>query len=146
MEFIRVALIGSGFMGKAHSLALSAIPILFPDVPLKPLKYVVVDVTEELARKAAENYGFEKWSTDWQSVVEDPAVGLVDIVTPNFLHKPIAIAAARQGKHIFCEKPLSLNAGESREICEEVLKAQVKHGMGFHYRKVPAIACAKQLV
>jgi len=143
---IRVALIGSGFMGKAHSLALSTIPIMFPDAPLKPSKYVVVDVTEELARKAAEQFGFEKWSTDWQSVVGDKAVGLVDIVTPNFLHKPIAIAAALQGKHIFCEKPLSLNARESREICETVLQAGVKHGMGFHYRKIPAIAYAKQLV
>ncbi|MEN3186640.1 MAG: Gfo/Idh/MocA family oxidoreductase [Atribacterota bacterium] len=145
-QSIRIALIGSGFMGKAHSLALSQIPILFPDAPVKPVKSVVVDVTEELARNAARMFGFERWSTDWQTVVSDVSVDLVDIVTPNFLHKPIAIASAREKKHIFCEKPLSLNASESREICEEVLKAGVKHGMGFHYRKIPAIAYAKQLV
>jgi len=143
---VNVALIGSGFMGKAHSLALSELSVLFPDCPLQPHKYVVVDVNEELAKTAAQNLGYEKWSTDWESVVSDPQVTLVDIVTPNDLHKPIAIAAARTGKHIFCEKPLSLNAQDSYQIYQEVEKAGVKHGMGFHYRKIPAIAYAKELI
>jgi predicted dehydrogenase len=146
MREINVGLIGSGFMGKAHCLAYSSMPVLFQDAPAKPRKYLVADVNDELAKAAAENFGFEKWTSNWEDVIGDNKVDLVDLVTPNDVHKPMAIAAAQAGKHVFSEKPLSLSGNDSKEVYEAVKKAGVKNGMGFHYRKVPAVAYAKQLV
>jgi predicted dehydrogenase len=143
---INVGLIGSGFMGKAHSLAYASIPVLFPDAAGHPVRYIVCDVTEELAKAAAEKFGFEKWTTDWHEVINDPKVDMVDVVTPNDMHRPISVAAAEAGKHIFSEKPLALNAEECEEVYTAAKKAGIKNGMGFNYRKTPAIQYAKKLI
>lgn len=143
---INVGLIGSGFMGKAHSLAYASIPVLFPDAAGHPVKYMVCDVTEELAKSAADKFGFEKWTTNWQDLINDPNVHMVDVVTPNDMHKPISIAAAKAGKHIFSEKPLALDAEECKEVYEAAKAAGIKNGMGFNYRKTPAIQYAKKLI
>jgi len=146
MEHLNVGLIGTGFMGRVHSLAYSALPVYFWPVPVMPKKRIVADVSEDLARDAGERFGYEKWCVGWQDVVGDERVDVVDIVTPNDTHKPIALAAAKAGKHIICEKPLALNAKEAKEMYEAVEKAGVKHMVGFNYRKTPAVIFAKQLI
>ena len=146
MKELKIALIGCGFMGKTHSIAYSNVPMYFFPSSVTPVKEVVTNVTESLAKKAAEQYGFNKWTTRWEDVIADKSIDIIDIVAPNDLHKPIAIAAAEAGKHIFCEKPLARNSPEALEIYKAVENTEIKHMMGFSYRKVPAVAFAKQLI
>lgn len=146
MKTLNVGLIGAGFMGKAHSLAYAAMPMFFWPAPAIPHRYIIADVTEELAREAALRFGFERSTGDWRQVVEDPAVDIVDISTPNDSHPEIAIAAARAGKHIISEKPLARTAEEARAMYEAVKKAGVVHMVAFNYRRTPAVALAQKLI
>src|SRR6056297_3374184 len=120
---LNVGLIGSGFMGKAHSIAYATIPTLFPDAAAHPHRYIVADVNDELSKEAAAHFGFDKWTSNWKDLINDDSVDVIDIVTPNFVHKEMAIAAAKAGKHVFCEKPLALNKQESKEVYEAAKKA-----------------------
>lgn len=146
MKKVNVALIGSGFMGKAHSLAYAAVPMFFPDLPLVPVRRVVCDATAELAEVAAQRFGFQDSSANWRQVVEDPVVDLVDISVPNHLHAEIAIAAAQAGKHVICEKPLARTAAEAEPMLAAVQKAGVVHMVAFNYRRTPAVAFARKLI
>ena len=118
MQDINIAMIGGGFMGKAHSLAYAAMPMFFWPAPARPIKKIVVDATDDLARTAAERYSWEGFSSSWRDVVNDPSIDVIDIATPNNLHAEIAIAAAEAGKHIICEKPLAPTAEEAGRMYE----------------------------
>ena len=97
---VRVGLIGAGSIARAHAIAYaSARTYCGPEVPQVRLVRLA-DVDEALAKAAAARLGFEAWTTDWEEVVASPDVDLVSIVTPNFLHAPMAIAAAAAGKHV----------------------------------------------
>ncbi|HEY3110497.1 MAG TPA: Gfo/Idh/MocA family oxidoreductase [Chloroflexota bacterium] len=146
MRKLNVALIGAGFMGKAHSLAYAAMPMFFWPPPAMPVRKVIVDATEELAREAATRFGFESSSADWRRVVADRSIDLVDIAVPNDLHAEIAIAAAGAGKHVICEKPLARTGDEARGMLEAVERAGVIHMVAFNYRRVPAVALAGKLI
>ncbi|TNM67074.1 Gfo/Idh/MocA family oxidoreductase [Streptomyces sp. NP160] len=146
MRDLNIALIGGGFMGKAHSLAYAAMPMYFWPAPARPVRKVIVDVSEDLARTAADRYGWERHATSWQDVVADPSVDVVDIATPNHLHADIAIAAAEAGKHVICEKPLAPTAADAQRMLEAVQKAGVVHAVAFNYRRTPAVALAKKYV
>jgi predicted dehydrogenase len=146
MQDVNIALIGGGFMGKAHSLAYAAMPMFFSPAPARPVRKVIVDVTDELASAAAQRFGFERHSTSWQDVISDPDVHAVDIATPNHLHAEIAIAAAAAGKHIICEKPLAPTASEAKRMLEAVDAAGVVNAVAFNYRRTPAVALAKRYI
>jgi len=146
MRTLKVGLIGSGMMGKAHTVALAAIPRFFSPPPADVRFHVVGDINEEVARDSATRLGYDGWAVGWREVVENPEVDAVYIVTPNCVHRDVAVAAAKAGKHILCEKPLAMNATEAREMYEAVTRAGVKHMVGFNYRKNPAILHAKQLI
>ena len=146
MKKLNVALIGAGFMGKAHSLAYATMPMFFWPAPAIPVRKTVVDVTEELAREAAARFGYESSSSDWLKVVSDPSIDIVDIATPNDSHPEIAIAAAKAGKHIISEKPLARTAKEAKAMLDAVNKAGVVHMVAFNYRRTPAVALAKKLI
>jgi predicted dehydrogenase len=146
MRKLNVAMIGGGFMGKAHSIAYAGMPMFFWPAPALPVRKTVVDVTEEMAKTAADRYGFESHSTDWRRVMEDPSIDIIDIVTPNDSHAEIAIAAAKAGKHIICEKPLARTAEESKRMLDAVREAGVKHMVAFNYRRTPAIALARKYI
>jgi predicted dehydrogenase len=143
---LNVAMIGGGFMGKAHAMAYAAMPMFFWPAPAFPVRKVVVDVTEELAQEGRRRYGFEESSSDWRSVVSRPDIDIVDIVTPNDSHAPIAIAAAQAGKHIICEKPLARSGDEARTMLDAVRKAGVIHMVAFNYRRTPAVALARKYI
>ena len=132
MQDIKIAMIGGGFMGKAHSLAYSAMPMFFWPAPARPVKHVVVDATEDLARTAADRYGWNTSSSSWEAVINDPEVDLVDIATPNNLHAEIAIAAAEAGKHVICEKPLAPTSAEALQMLEAVERAGVVSAVAFN--------------
>ena len=144
MKKINIALIGHKFMGKAHTHAYTDIPIFF-DPGLKIVKKILC-ADEESVKDYAMRWGWEKASLDWHEVIEDKEIDLVDIAAPSAIHADIAIAAAKAGKHVFCEKPLALTLEAAKEMMNEVKKAGVVNMIGFNYRRVPALVLAKQLI
>jgi levoglucosan dehydrogenase len=136
---INVGLIGGGSIARAHAVAYTAVRAYcgssVPPVRLRRL----AEAEEGLARAAAERLGFEEWTTDWEGLVASPDIDLVSIVTPNFLHAPMAMAAATAGKHLFCEKPLATCAKEAEQMWRAATAAGVVHGVNFTYRKAPAV-------
>lgn len=145
MKKLNVAIIGRGFMGKAHSNAWAAAPKFF-QLGVKPVMKVVCDPDEKGADEFADNWGWEKVETDWRKVVERRDIDIVDICTPTYLHQEIAIAAVKNGKHVFCEKPITLSYAGAKEMYEAADKAGVVHYLNHNYRRAPAITFAKQLI
>ena len=142
---VNVALIGYKFMGKAHSRAYRDAAMFFSPAA-QPVMKVLCGRTEADVKAAAARFGWPEYSTSWEKVVERDDIDLIDIVTPPAMHANIAIAAAKAGKHIFCEKPLALTLKDGREMLDAANKAKVKHMIGFNYRRVPAIVLAKKLI
>jgi predicted dehydrogenase len=132
-------------MGRTHSIAYAILPSFFPHLP--PVRrQVVVDVTEDLARKGAHQFGFDEWAVGWERVIARPDIDIVDIVTPNDSHRPIAEAALAAGKHVLCEKPLALSAEEARPMAERAAAAKGVSMVVFNYRRCPAVMEAKRLI
>ena len=146
MKEIRIGLVGSGWMGKAHSSALADAEMLFgPDYGTASFE-IVADANEEAAKSAQKKIGFKRISTDWHDVVTDPNVDLVDIATPNAFHYVVAKAALENGKNVYCEKPLSISAEESRELAELAAEKGVVNYVGFNNTQNPANAYVRELV
>ncbi len=143
---LNIAMIGGGFMGKAHAMAYASMPMFFWPAPAIPHRKVVVDVTDELAETARQRFGFDEASSDWRSVIARPDIDVIDICTPNNVHAEIAIAAAKAGKHIICEKPLARGGEEAKTMLDAVEKAGVIHMVAFNYRRTPAVALAKKFI
>lgn len=146
MQELNVGLIGGGFMGKAHSLAYAAMPMFFWPAPALPVRRTVAEADADLAATAAKRFGFERSTADWREIIEDPDIHVVDIATPNNLHAEVAIAAARAGKHIICEKPLARTSEESKAMYDAVKDAGIVHMVAFNYRRTPAVALAKKYI
>jgi predicted dehydrogenase len=145
MKSVRVGMIGYKFMGKAHSHAYKDLPMFFPDAP-KPVMKAICGRDELGVSQAAEQFGWESYETDYRKLLERDDIDLIDINAPSNAHKDIVLAAARAGKHVFCEKPLALSLTDSREMLEAVEEAGVVHMVGFNYRFAPAVQLAKKLV
>lgn len=143
---LNIAMIGGGFMGKAHAMAYASMPMFFWPAPAIPHRKVVVDVTDELAETARQRFGFDEASSVWRSVIARPDIDVIDICTPNNVHAEIAIAAAKAGKHIICEKPLARGGEEAKTMLDAVEKAGVIHMVAFNYRRTPAVALAKKYI
>ena len=133
-------------MGKAHSLAYAAMPMYFWPAPAIPQRRLIAEVNADLAAEAAQRFGFERSTDDWHELVESPDVDVVDISVPNDAHPEIAIAAAKAGKHVICEKPLARSAEEAREMYEAVTEAGVVNMVAFSYRRTPAVELARRLI
>ena len=146
MKKLNVGIIGAGFMTKAHSMAYAAMPMFFWPAPALPVRAVLADVSEKTAAEAAARFGYARSTGDWRTIIEDPTIDVVDIATPNDSHAEIAIAAAKAGKHILCEKPIARTTEEARLMLEAVRSSGVTHMLAFNYRKTPAIAYAKKLI
>src|SRR5947208_11862314 len=120
---LRVGMIGYGFMGRAHSNAYKQVGQFFPSSYRVVLKAACArDATK--AKAFADTWGYESAETDWRKLVERKDVDVIDICTPNNLHKEIALAAAAAGKTILCEKPLAMNTTEGREMVAAVERAK----------------------
>lgn len=132
-------------MGKAHAIALRSVATVFPDVRAPELRYLV-DSEPAIASELARAWGFESSTDNWRVVCEDPSVDVVDICTPNHLHKEMSLAAISAGKHVYCEKPLALTSIEAREIAAAANDAGVRTSMGFNYICNPVIELARQLI
>jgi predicted dehydrogenase len=142
---LNVALVGTGFMGRVHSIAYAILPSFYPDLP--PVRRrVVVDVTKGLARKGAHQFGYDEWAVDWRSVIERPDIDIVDIVTPNDSHRPIAEFALDHGKHVLCEKPLAVTVEDARLMAEKAARTTTVSMLVFNYRRCAAVLEAKRLI
>ncbi|MEZ5724434.1 MAG: Gfo/Idh/MocA family oxidoreductase [Paracoccaceae bacterium] len=143
---LNIGLIGSGFMGQAHADAFRRAGMLYKDLPAVPHLYMLADATAELAADAAARFGFETSTGDWRELVNDPNVDVVDITSPNALHHQMALAAIAAGKHVYCEKPLSVTVAEAEEMTAAAKAAGVKTMVAFNNVKTPAAMLAKQIV
>jgi predicted dehydrogenase len=142
---LAVGLIGYKFMGKAHSNAWRQAPRFFDlkaDVRMK----AICGRNRAAVQKAAAKFGWENAETDWRRVIDDDKIDIIDICTPNDSHCEIAIAAAKAGKAILCEKPLARNVAEANRMVAAVKKARVVNMVCHNYRRIPAIALAKQMI
>lgn len=142
---LNIGMIGYGFMGRAHSNAYANVNHYF-DLPRKCVMKAVCARDGEKAKAFAAKWGYESIETDWKKLLERKDIDAVDICTPNNLHKEIAIAAAKAGKMILCEKPLAMNVAEGEEMCAAVEKAGVPNIVWYNYRRIPAVSFAKQLI
>ena len=142
---LNVGLIGYGFMGRTHSNAYRKVTHFF-DIEYQPNLKVVCGLVEAEAKAFAARWGYEAYTTNWHEVIDRKDIDVVDICVPNNVHAEIAIAAAKAGKAIVCEKPLALNVAEGLKMVEAVEKAKVPNLVSFNYRRVPAVTLAKQLI
>ncbi|WIV54181.1 Gfo/Idh/MocA family protein [Amycolatopsis nalaikhensis] len=147
-ETIGIGMVGHAFMGAVHSHAWRSVHRFF-DSPLVPRLAVLGGRDEARAKAAAEKYGWEDVETDWRKLVARDDVGLVDVCTPGDSHAEIAIAALEAGKHVLCEKPLANSVAEAEAMAEAARRARergVRAMVAFNYRRVPALAHARNLV
>ena len=142
---LRVGMIGYGFMGKAHSNAWRQAPRFFP-LKAHIGMHTICGRQAAAVQAVRAHLGWENASTDWLEVVESPLIEVVDIATPNVSHAEIAIAAAKAGKHVLCEKPLALNVKQAEAMLAAAQKNKVVHMVCHNYRRVPAIALARRML
>jgi predicted dehydrogenase len=140
---LNLAMIGTGFIARAHSNAFRQVAHFF-DVPYELNLKVICGRNQAKLDSAAAQWGWEEVSTDWPTVVSRPDIDVVDIAVPNLLHSPVAIAAAQAGKMVWCEKPLATSLAEAQAMAQAV--RQIPNLVWFNYRRIPAVAFAKRLI
>ena len=145
MKTLNVGMIGYRFMGRAHSNAWRQVGHFFP-VAARPVLHTICGRDQKAVKAAAKTLGWNHISTSWQEVVANPEIDIVDITTANDTHAEIAIAAAKAGKHVLCEKPLAMTVKEAAAMLAAVKKARVVHMVCHNYRRIPAIAQAKKMI
>lgn len=143
---IGIGTVSLGWMGQLHTRAYRRLLDHYPECEIRPRLVIAADAVEERARDAADRLGYEAWTTDWREVVEHPEVEAVSIAAPNYLHREVAVAAARAGKHIWLEKPCGRYPSETYEIGRAVEEAGVVSMIGLMYRHAPAVEYAKELI
>jgi predicted dehydrogenase len=143
-----IGMVGYEFMGRAHSQAWRTVGRFF-DLPFTPRMAAICDRNPALVAAAADRLGWAAWETDWKRLVERDDVGLVDVCTPGSSHAEISIAALEAGKHVLCEKPLANTVDEARAMAAAAARAAaagVRAMVGFNFRRVPAVALARELI
>jgi predicted dehydrogenase len=145
MKKLNVGLLGCGFMGRTHSNASRKVNNFF-DLEYQPVLKAVCDLDEARAAAFAAKWGYESYETDWRKLIARKDIDLVDITLPNNMHREVAIAAAKAGKMILCEKPLARNGPEGLKMVQAIEKAGVPNMVSYNYRRIPAVTLAKQLI
>ena len=146
MKKLNVAMIGYGGIGRVHAMAYKAIPFHY-GLPADSVNIIGVATSRpETAKKAADEIGCDVWTANYHDLLARDDVDLIDCCVPNHKHEEIITAAAAAGKHVYCEKPLSMDVAEGQRIVAAVEKAGIKTQMTFNFRFYPAITRAKQLI
>ena len=145
MTQIGIGIIGGGYMGKAHAVAMTAVGAVF-DTALRPKLVTVCASTQASAERYRAAYGFEKATADWRDVVADPDIGAVVIATPQQFHREIALAAFAAGKHVLCEKPLGASRADAEAMTGAAEESGLINMVGFNYIRTPASRLARQLI
>jgi predicted dehydrogenase len=142
---LRIGMIGYGFMGRAHSNGYNRVKDFF-DLEYLPVLQAVAARDPAKAKDFADRWGYKRVETDWRKLVAADDIDAIDICTPNNLHAEIAIEAAKHGKAILCEKPLSMDTAEGEKMCAAVEKAGVPNMVWYNYRRIPAVTFAKNII
>src|SRR4029079_13480828 len=142
---LHIGMIGHGFMGRAHSNGYRRVSNFF-NLEYTPVLKAACARDAAKAKAFADQWGYESIETDGRKLLERKDIDAVDICVPNNLHKEIAIAAAKDGKLILCEKPLAMNVAEGEEMCKAVEAAKVANTVWYNYRRIPAVTFAKKLI
>ncbi len=145
MKKLNIALVGYGFMGRTHSNAFRQAGRFF-DLQYEPVLKCVCARDAAKAQAFADNWGYEGIETDWRKLIDRKDIDVIDIAAPNNVHADIAIAAAKAGKMILCEKPLSMDGPQGKKMVAAVEKAGVPNSVWYNYRRVPAVTLAKKLI
>ncbi len=145
MKKLNIALIGYGFMGRTHTNAFRQAS-RFYNLDYEPVLKCVCARDAAKAQAFADHWGYEGIETDWRKLMERKDIDLIDIAAPNNVHADIAIAAAKAGKMVLCEKPLSMDGPQGRKMVAAVEKSGVPNSVWYNYRRVPAVTLAKQLI
>ncbi len=145
MRRIGIGVIGGGYMGKAHSVAMNAVGAVF-GTKLRPHCEMICTTTQEGAARKAAELGFDRSTSDWRVLVDDPAVEAIIIATPQHTHLEIALAAFERGKAVFCEKPMGLGLHETREMVAAAESSGAINMCGFNYIRTPASQLARQMI
>lgn len=145
MKPLNVGIIGYGFMGRAHSNAFRKVSNFF-DLEYQPVMKAACARDEKKVKAFAAKWGYETWETDWRKLIARDDIDVVDIACPNDMHREIAVAAAKAGKMILCEKPLARDGAEGLKMVQAVEKAGVPNMVWYNYRRIPAVMLAKQLI
>jgi len=141
-----IGLISVGWMGKLHSRAYQAIPLVYPELKIQPRFVRAADTAADRAGYARDVLGYARASTDYRDVLADPDVDVVSICAPNMLHREIGVAAARAGKPFWIEKPVGRDAGETAAVAAAARAAGVVTSIGYNYRHVPAVERVRELI
>lgn len=145
MKKLNVGMVGYGLMGRAHTNAFRKVRNFFPG-EIQPVLKAICGRDGAQAQAFADTWGYESVETDWRKLIERSDIDLIDIAAPNNVHGEIAMAAAKAGKIVMCEKPLAMNAGEGDAMVAAVEAAGVANMVWYNYRRVPAVTLAKQLI
>src|SRR5918999_3996430 len=145
MKNLNICLIGYGFMGRTHSNAFLQAPRFFT-LPLRPVLKAVAARNADRVKAFADNWGYESYETDWRKLIDRKDIDVIDIASPNDTHQEIAVAAARAGKMVMCEKPLGRTAAEAEAMVDAVESAGVPNTVWYNYRRVPAVYLIKQML
>jgi predicted dehydrogenase len=142
---LNIGIVGYGFMGRTHANAYHNAANFF-DAPLRPVLKAACGRDEAKLKAYADNWGFESTETDWRKLIERKDIDAIDICTPNDSHAEIAMAAARAGKMVLCEKPLALDGPQGEEMVRVIEEAGVPNTVWYNYRRVPAVTLAKRII
>lgn len=145
MPAIGIGLIGTGYMGKAHAVALKSVGAVF-DTPLRPVCEMICSTTPEVAARKAEEFGFNTSTGRWQDLVANPKVEAIVIASPPTTHRLIALAAIAAGKPVFCEKPLGASLDDAHAMTAAAAAAHVPNMVGFNYVRTPAMQLAREMI
>ena len=146
MNRIGVGLIGTGFMGKCHAMAYGAVKAVFGDVPQID-RVTLCDVDASHAKQKANEFGFERATTNWRDLLADPAIHLISVTSPNGMHREMAVATLEAGKHVWCEKPMALTLPDAEAMTAAASKAKGQvTALGYAYLRNPALQYARKLI
>ena len=143
---LRIGLVGTGFMGRTHTNGYKRVNDFFPELGYHPVLKAVCARTKDKVQAFADQWGYESIETDWKALVARNDIDAIDICTPNDTHAEIAMAVAKAGKMVLCEKPLARNVAEAKQMVDVIDKAKVKNTVWYNYRRLPAVTLAKQIV
>ncbi|HEV2559387.1 MAG TPA: Gfo/Idh/MocA family oxidoreductase [Microvirga sp.] len=145
MTALGIGLIGTGYMGKCHALAWNAVAPVFGDVE-RPILAMLAEVTQDLAEVRAREFGFARATGDWRTMLDDPAVDVVSITTPNRFHPEMAVAALEAGKHVWCEKPMAGSLAEAERMLAAARASGRVAMLGYNYVQNPVVGLMRRLV
>ena len=145
MTSIGIGLVGTGYMGKAHAVALKAVGARF-NTRLRPVCEMICSTSAEGAARKAAEFGFNASTSRWQELVAHPGVAAVVIASPQITHRPIALAAFAAGKPVFCEKPLGASLEDARAMVAAAEASRLANMVGFNYIRAPAMQLAREMI